>query len=198
MASISSALPPIFEIGLPPRQDRRSSIRQNHSESSSRQPSPSTARNLEPEKNWEDHVVTIKDEKGAKLYRCVHPAKKDPTTPCNYTAKKQLVKRHVETTHLEIKLFVCDICRRKFSQKIGRDVHRSTHTGEKPHKCQYPPCDKIFSDPARRFKHHADVHGRKPLHPRKKKHTFSGETLNSEASPNWTSSSSLFSSARDF
>ncbi|KAJ7228670.1 hypothetical protein GGX14DRAFT_70387 [Mycena pura] len=90
--------------------------------------------------------------------------------PCAYQSKKQLVKRHIETTHLEFKPFVCDICSKAFPQKTSLDIHHNGHTGNTPHECIYK-CGHSFKDPARRHRHHVDKHGHKPKqHHGKKKH----------------------------
>lgn len=125
--SISSDLPPIFDIGLPPRQDHRSSFA-SYSTSQSRRPSPSTASTAHsavhsenypaspvdtrhiyaqmasphgPSQDWEAHVVKITNpEDGSAAYQCTWTT---PEKACHYWSKKQLVKRHVETTHLKFK-----------------------------------------------------------------------------------------------
>ncbi|KAI6119357.1 hypothetical protein EDD16DRAFT_1581689, partial [Pisolithus croceorrhizus] len=47
----------------------------------------------------------------------------EKVTDCQYTSKKQLVKRHVETTHLRFKPFVCEVCKKGFPQKTSLDTH---------------------------------------------------------------------------
>jgi hypothetical protein len=129
--SISSDLPPIFDIGLPPRQDHRSSFA-SHSTFQSRRPSPSTAsaahsavhsendsaspvhtRHIHaqmasphgPSQDWEAHVVKITNpEDGSAAYQCTWTTSEKT---CHYWSKKQLVKRHVETTHLKFKCATC-------------------------------------------------------------------------------------------
>ncbi|KAF7355306.1 Zinc finger protein GLIS2 [Mycena sanguinolenta] len=183
VASILSDLPPVFDIGLPPRQDHRSSVR--HSKLPSRQsatppvhcendskafvntrristesPSPS-----ESESNWTDYAFEIgKGPEGpGMLYQCTYPVRQPDgsNAPCHYNGRKQLVKRHVEGRHLQIKLFGCGICDKTFAQKIAMQVHQATHTGDKPWACE-KGCDLAFSDPARRHKHYVEVHKHEP------------------------------------
>ncbi|KAJ3741159.1 hypothetical protein DFH05DRAFT_1504791 [Lentinula detonsa] len=78
---------------------------------------------------------------------------------CQYKAKKQLVKRHIETTHMRLKPFVCDFCGNKFPQRTSLNVHvASKHTHDKPYKCPYKDCDEAYNDPARLHRHKTDVH----------------------------------------
>ncbi|KZP17285.1 hypothetical protein FIBSPDRAFT_1046967 [Athelia psychrophila] len=81
---------------------------------------------------------------------------------CMYTAKKQLVKRHVETTHLKYRPFVCSICDKKFPQKTSLDTHMHGHTGATPHDCRFEGCGLSFKDPARRHRHMVEEHNYKP------------------------------------
>ncbi|KAJ7047385.1 hypothetical protein C8F04DRAFT_1058627 [Mycena alexandri] len=172
-ASSTSSEHPIFDIGLPPRQDHRS----GYSSSVSRRTSPSTVHSGSdptspgnnkppaPNRNWEDHAIQVRTPEGGVAYRCTWIT--DTGAQCPYETKKQLVKRHVETTHLKMKPYVCDICQKGFPQKTGLEIHHNGHTGDKPHKCNYN-CGKTFKDPARRHRHHVDVHGYVPKQGKKK------------------------------
>ncbi|KAH8105961.1 hypothetical protein BXZ70DRAFT_917574 [Cristinia sonorae] len=82
--------------------------------------------------------------------------------PCHYHSKKHLVKRHIESVHLQIKPLKCAICGKQFSQQTNLNTHINTHTGEMPHKCLYPGCEKRFGDPARRHRHMKKVHHHVP------------------------------------
>jgi hypothetical protein len=53
-----------------------------------------------PSQNWEHHAIQIKNPEGGVAYQCIWAT---PDGPCNYWSKKQLVKRHIETTHLKFK-----------------------------------------------------------------------------------------------
>ncbi|KAI0327770.1 hypothetical protein GY45DRAFT_1372909 [Cubamyces sp. BRFM 1775] len=99
----------------------------------------------------------VEDPENADL-RCTWETKtKDGTVVCIYEAKKHLVKRHIESKHLQIRQCVCKICKKAFSQKSNLQTHLNTHTGERPHKCHY--CEERFQDPARRHRHMLRIHG---------------------------------------
>ncbi|KAJ6613460.1 hypothetical protein B0H10DRAFT_232270 [Mycena sp. CBHHK59/15] len=177
-----------FNIGPPPRQDNRTAHGVGPSHVSClHRPSPSTISTLHskndqtssmnsrpihnlitpaltPRQNWEDHAVQVRNIEGGVAYQCTWAT---PDGPCHYSSKKQLVKRHVETTHLKFKPFVCDICSKAFPQKTSLDIHRHGHTGDTPHQCIYD-CGKSFKDPARRHRHHVEVHGYVPKQGKKK------------------------------
>ncbi|KAJ7682814.1 hypothetical protein DFH06DRAFT_306000 [Mycena polygramma] len=194
VCSTSSDHPPVFDIGYPPRQDHRSSFAvspASQSASGSRRPSPSTASivlsesdRMSPENSgyiptqpppaaapeWESHAVQIRNPEGRGVaYQCTWTTSEGP---CHYWSKKQLVKRHVETTHLKFKPFVCDICSKAFPQKTSLEIHRHGHTGDTPHQCNY--CSKSFKDPARRHRHHVEVHGYIPKQGKRKQHPTGG------------------------
>lgn len=104
---------------------------------------------------------------------------------CKYMSKKQLVKRHVETTHLRYKPFVCGVCGKGFPQKTSLDTHMHGHTGSTPHACRYN-CGMWFKDPARRHRHMVDEHQYVPRQS-KKKHTNGQpqDTLDFESVQRW-------------
>ncbi|KAI0638053.1 hypothetical protein C8Q77DRAFT_1089071 [Trametes polyzona] len=79
--------------------------------------------------------------------------------PCKYTGKKHLVKRHIESLHLQLRLWECQICGSAASQKTNLLTHINTHTGETPHVCKL--CDPVsaFKDPARYCRHKKAAHG---------------------------------------
>ncbi|GLB33797.1 putative zinc finger protein [Lyophyllum shimeji] len=117
---------------------------------------------------WEKYSKRIRSEDGKATYVClwrVRHGKREIS--CLYTSKKQLVKRHILTTHLKYKPFECQFCGRCFPQKADLDIHTSSHTGELPHACKYE-CGEAFKDPARRHRHHVDVHGYIPKKYKKK------------------------------
>ncbi|KAL0949968.1 hypothetical protein HGRIS_009988 [Hohenbuehelia grisea] len=111
--------------------------------------------------NWEEYARQVRKSDGTVAYQCLWVKEGPESGPCHYTSKKQLVKRHVETTHLKYKRFICEICSKAFPQKTSLDIHRHGHTGDTPHACIYN-CGKAFKDPARRHRHHIDTHGYVP------------------------------------
>lgn len=53
---------------------------------------------------WEAHAEPFRAEDGSTKWKCNWPETNDGVNaPCGYQSKKQLVKRHIETTHLKFK-----------------------------------------------------------------------------------------------
>lgn len=53
---------------------------------------------------WETHAELFRAEDGSAKWKCNWPETNDGVTaPCGYQSKKQLVKRHIETTHLKLR-----------------------------------------------------------------------------------------------
>lgn len=46
------------------------------------------------------------------------------------------LKRHIETTHIKLKKFKCDVCSKLYSSKQNLIEHRYLHTGERPFHCE--------------------------------------------------------------
>lgn len=71
---------------------------------------PSRAqRGNEPSQNWQDYASKAVDHDGNTIFECLWTTYDgNGATVCGYAQKKQLVKRHVETTHLHIKLVSVD------------------------------------------------------------------------------------------
>lgn len=121
---------------------------------------------------WKEHARCITVD-GEQVYRCMWRVGCDGNDKdyCGYTAKRHLVKRHIETRHLHFKDHKCTFCGKAFPQRVSLNIHLNRHTGEKPHPCKYTGCDKRFSDPARRHKHMVEVHSYSPQGPRKRHRT---------------------------
>ncbi|KAF8138295.1 hypothetical protein EV363DRAFT_1393754 [Boletus edulis] len=111
---------------------------------------------------------TLSPDGTTRKWQCTWPTPEDRKKPtCEYTSKKQLVKRHVETTHLRYKPFICEVCKKGFPQKTSLDTHMHGHTGSTPHVCRYG-CGMAFKDPARRHRHMVEEHGYIPRQSKKK------------------------------
>lgn len=52
-----------------------------------------------------------------------------------YNSKFNL-KRHIETAHLSVTRFSCDLCSKGFASKQSCIEHRNLHTGKKPFVCR--------------------------------------------------------------
>jgi hypothetical protein len=59
--------------------------------------------------HWEDYCEKYKDSDGKYILRCTWGSSTPGGEVCGYTSKKQLVKRHIETTHLKLKYAVTGI-----------------------------------------------------------------------------------------
>ncbi|KAK7695984.1 hypothetical protein QCA50_000624 [Cerrena zonata] len=131
-------------------------------------PGSSTSPLPSGESGWIKHARPAE----AGQYMCIWKEDGDPGSgPCGYSSKKHLVKRHIESKHLNIRRLVCHVCGKGFSQKSNFQTHMNTHTGDAPHKCSY--CDKSFGDPARRHRHMKADHGH--VSSRRKRQGESGE-----------------------
>ena len=74
----------------------------------------------------------------SSIYPCYYPA-------CHKTfATKFNLRRHVNSSHLEIKNYTCPLCCKKFACKQNLNEHHYIHTGEKPFQCTFPGCLKKF------------------------------------------------------
>ncbi|KAL4075872.1 hypothetical protein V8B97DRAFT_116668 [Scleroderma yunnanense] len=118
---------------------------------------------------WERYAKpTLSPDGATRRWQCTWTTTESGRTiDCNYTSKKQLVKRHVETTHLRFKPFICEVCKKGFPQKTSLDTHMHGHTGSTPHVCRYG-CGMAFKDPARRHRHMVEEHGYVPRQSKKK------------------------------
>lgn len=54
------------------------------------------------------------------------------------------LRRHINSSHLRIKSFICDQCNKHFVSKQNLKEHHFIHTGEKPFPCDEPGCVKSF------------------------------------------------------
>lgn len=70
------------------------------------------------------------------LYCCMYAG-----CPSEYSTKFNL-KRHVESVHMHVKKYRCNICEVLFASKQSLQEHIHIHTGQMPFKCA--TCDKFF------------------------------------------------------
>ncbi|EGN93052.1 hypothetical protein SERLA73DRAFT_190204 [Serpula lacrymans var. lacrymans S7.3] len=170
--------PPNKRINSSPRSDWHSHEELNDSSPPSDTTSessavPPTTRRTSPKSEgggeWEQYAhQTLSFNGSGRKWLCTWVVTDSgrPVT-CNYTSKKQLVKRHVETTHLKYKPYVCSVCAKGFPQKTSLDTHMHGHTGSTPHECRYG-CGMSFKDPARRHRHMVEEHGYVPRQSKRK------------------------------
>ncbi|KAI0701809.1 hypothetical protein BC835DRAFT_1411293 [Cytidiella melzeri] len=113
---------------------------------------------------WTRHAKALDRGGSSAKYACTWVDTTDNILerPCGYVSKKHLVKRHIESKHLQIKPITCEICGKGFSQRTNYATHMNTHTGAAPHKCPFDGCDATFGDPARRHRHMKTVHNHQP------------------------------------
>ena len=72
-------------------------------------------------------------------------------------SNKSNLNQHIKI-HDELKAFKCDVCFKAFHQKSNLVKHYRTHTGEKPFACQV--CDRKFAQKSDLVRHqaiHSDV-----------------------------------------
>lgn len=67
------------------------------------------------------------------------------------------LSRHKKTVHKQGELYECNICFRKFNVAYNMRAHMVTHTGIKPHICQY--CKADFQRKHKLVTHLKEVHG---------------------------------------
>ena len=90
------------------------------------------------------------------MYRCPVPgcSKKgstgtssapSPNTSGAYEGTKAHVKHHISSVHNKDKPYRCADCTKAFPTKQHLDIHRRTHTGEKPYVCTWPGCPQAFA-----------------------------------------------------
>jgi len=51
-------------------------------------------------------------------------------------------KQHLKRVHTKRKVFECNVCHKKISNKGYVEVHKNLHTADKQYKCQF--CDKVY------------------------------------------------------
>ncbi|KAJ6633299.1 Zinc finger and BTB domain-containing protein 41 [Pseudolycoriella hygida] len=86
---------------------------------------------------------------GIRLFGC-------PLCPQRFITSSAL-SRHKKTVHKQGELYECNICFRKFNIAYNLRAHMVTHTGIRPHNCQY--CKADFQRKHKLVSHLKDVHG---------------------------------------
>ncbi|KAJ8694461.1 hypothetical protein PTI98_007126 [Pleurotus ostreatus] len=113
--------------------------------------------------NWEMYARKVSMPPNSN-WQCLWSVKHKYTSiPCLYASTRKLdVKRHIETSHLMIKRFTCEICNKAFAKKAGFDAHKNEHLGKTPFGCNYDGCGQAFKDASARQRHHIEEHGHTP------------------------------------
>lgn len=85
---------------------------------------------------------------GIRLFAC-------PLCPQSFITSSAL-SRHKKTVHKQGELYECNVCFRKFNVAYNMRAHMVTHTGIKPHICQY--CKADFHRKHKLVAHLKEVH----------------------------------------
>lgn len=72
------------------------------------------------------------------------------------------LRRHINSSHLQIKSFVCFECKKTFVSKQNLKEHMLIHTGEKPFPCEGSGCLKKFRQ-ASQLLVHRRIHDRQRM-----------------------------------
>lgn len=78
-----------------------------------------------------------------------------PLCPLKFLTSSSL-SRHKQTVHKQGKLHECNVCFRKFNVAYNMRAHMVTHTGIRPHNCQY--CKADFQRKHKLVTHLKEVH----------------------------------------
>ncbi|KAI0921750.1 hypothetical protein AcW2_006631 [Taiwanofungus camphoratus] len=93
-------------------------------------------------------------------YICLWQVKENQSGVCGFSGDRTTVKRHVDTTHLQNRAFVCHVCGWTFAQRSLLEAHISTHSSVVTGLC--PHCGQTFADPAKKYQHLVQQHGYVP------------------------------------
>ena len=73
------------------------------------------------------------------------------------------LKRHVESSHLGIRKFHCQVCGKYLSSKQNYIDHQNIHTGIKPYSCEYSGCGLTFRQLSQYYLHKQQLHSERLL-----------------------------------
>lgn len=85
---------------------------------------------------------------------------------CDETfSSKYNLQRHINSLHLKLRRFECEMCSKRFTSKQTLNEHLYIHTGERPFACTAEGCCRKFRQASQLYihkrKHHS--HGRLTL-----------------------------------
>ncbi|KAJ4473762.1 hypothetical protein J3R30DRAFT_719590 [Lentinula aciculospora] len=105
---------------------------------------------IDPMDVWRTYTRrSVDDKDGRAPLTCIWPMghNKEKINECGYGATPKLMRRHVQTTHMHIKRYRCDICDQAFSQGALLHSHKaSKHAQIRPYKCPFEGCHKTYVD----------------------------------------------------
>ncbi|KAJ3841339.1 hypothetical protein F5878DRAFT_19622 [Lentinula raphanica] len=101
---------------------------------------------VDPMDVWRTYTKRSEDDKNGRTpLTCIWPV--GHNDECGYGATPKLMRRHVQTTHMHIKRYRCDICDQAFSQGALLHSHKaSKHAQIRPYKCPFEGCQKSYVD----------------------------------------------------
>lgn len=104
---------------------------------------------IDPMDLWRTYTKrSVDDREGRTPLTCTWKLGTDEGfIECGYGATPKLMRRHVQTTHMHIKRYRCEICDQAFSQGALLHSHKaSKHSQIRPYKCPFEGCDKTYVD----------------------------------------------------
>mmetsp|Transcript_10147 Transcript_10147/g.19903 ORF Transcript_10147/g.19903 Transcript_10147/m.19903 type:complete len:165 (-) Transcript_10147:1034-1528(-) len=88
-----------------------------------------------------------------------HRAFKCQVGCCNeHFSSKYNLQRHVNSIHLNIRRFHCDVCNKRFTSKQTLTEHVYIHSGERPFQCSISGCLRNFRQASQLYIHRKKHH----------------------------------------